>query len=312
MAGHRARAVGRQPAERGVGGRAVADDGHPGGTHHGEGPVRFVAVGFEIGQQFGVLTCGLGVRHRAFRGVIDQYLPVDQGAHDVIEHRPGRFISGGRDQFGQYTGNFPSPFREYLGFGKLSWQPIENQLVDFSGNYRYEHETRDFGGQTSFQSATDLKNAVYGGTLRDTWNNSQALNIATLSLQDYYWNPTPLNPNLPGMNFEGVIRIGGNSTTQKFDQQRLELRDDYSFAATQTKSGDHNLQAGFNADRMRYNINKSLTGNPEYDYRNDPANGFTFAEPPTRRCSASATRSCRPTTTSTASTGRTAGSSTRA
>jgi outer membrane receptor protein involved in Fe transport len=188
---------------------------------------------------------------------------------------------GGRylNQLGQYTGNFPGPFKETLAFGKLSWQPIENQLVDFSGNYRYEHETRDFGGQTSFQSATDLKNAVYGGTLRDTWNNNRALNIATLSLQDYYWNPTPLNPNLVGMNFEGVIRIGGNSTTQKFDQQRLELRDDYSFAATQTRSGDHNLQAGFNADRMRYQINKSLTGNPEFDYRTDQADLFGSADP---------------------------------
>ncbi|HEY0510749.1 MAG TPA: TonB-dependent receptor [Thermoanaerobaculia bacterium] len=197
----------------------------------------------------------------------------DEKATTPVTVGNGSFLG----QFGQYTGNFPSPFKENLAFGKLSWQPAQNQLVDFSGNYRHEHETRDFGGQTSFQSATDLKNAVYGSTLRDSWNNDNALNQATLSYQDYYWNPTPLNPGLVGLNYEGVIRIGGNSTTQKFDQKRLELRDDYSFAVA--RHGDHNVQFGGNLDYLRYNVNKSLTGNPQYDFRNDPAHGFTFAQP---------------------------------
>jgi hypothetical protein len=176
------------------------------------------------------------------------------------------------------NGAFPSPFKSNLGFGKLSLQPAQNQLVDLSGTYRREHETRDFGGQTSFQSGTDLKNWVYGSTLRDSWNTDRALNQASLSWSEYAWNPTPLNPNLVGMNFEGVVRLGGNSTTQKFDQQRYELRDDYSLAVTEWH-GDHNFQVGGNADSLRYNVNKSLNGNPEFDFRNDPANGFTFAEP---------------------------------
>lgn len=181
-------------------------------------------------------------------------------------------------QFGQYNGVFPSPFKSNLAFGKLSWQPAENQLVDVSGNYRREHETRDFGGMTSFQSGTDLKNWVYGTTLRHSWNSDKALNQATLSWQDYSWNPTPLNPDLVGLNYEGVIRIGGNSTTQKFDQKRIELRDDYSLPTFQA-GGDHSLQLGGNLDLLRYNVDKSLSGNPQYDFRNDPANGFTFAEP---------------------------------
>src|SRR3954449_10188165 len=84
-------------------------------------------------------------------------------------------------------GSFPSPFKSNLGFGKLSWQPDKNQTLDFSGNYRREHETRDFGGTTSFQSATDLRNWVYGSTLRHQWNNASALNQATLSWLDYGW-----------------------------------------------------------------------------------------------------------------------------
>ena len=82
------------------------------------------------------------------------------------------------NRFSQYLGNFSSPFHQTLGFGKLSWQPAANQLVDFSTNYRREHEVRDFGNQASFESATDLRNWVYGSTLRHQWNSSSALNQA--------------------------------------------------------------------------------------------------------------------------------------
>jgi outer membrane receptor for ferrienterochelin and colicin len=173
------------------------------------------------------------------------------------------------------TGAFPSPFKQTLAFGKLSWQLLQNQLVDFSANYRREHETRDFGGTTSFQSATNLKNWVYGATARHQWNNSSALNELSLSLQKYGWNPTPLNPTLPGLNFQGCCRIGGNSTTQQFDQRRLELRDNYSFAPWNA-AGIHNFQVGGNFDAMHYRVNKSLFGNPEFQFRNDPAAGYSF------------------------------------
>ncbi len=178
-------------------------------------------------------------------------------------------------QFGSNAGVFASPFKSNLAFGKLSWQASKSQLIDFSGNYRREHETRDFGGGTTFQSATNLRNWVYGATLRHQWNNASALNEATLAFSKYAWNPTPLNPNVLGLNFEGCCRLGGNSTTQEFAQRRIELRDNYSFAPM-TFQGQHSFQVGGNLDFMRYNVNKSLFGNPEFDFRNDPPNGFSY------------------------------------
>ena len=202
------------------------------------------------------------------------YEGVDEHATSPVTLGNGNF----QGQFGQFTGTFPKPFKSNLGFGKLSWQPAQNQIVDWSGNYRREHETRDFGGQTSFESASDVKNQVHGSTLRHSWNNDTALNQAALSWQNFAWNPVPLNPDLVGRNFEGVIRIGGNSTTQKFEQRRIELRDDYNFAVSGW-GGDHNLQVGANLDFLRYDIDKSLNANPVYNFRNDPANGLTFAQP---------------------------------
>lgn len=180
-------------------------------------------------------------------------------------------------QFGQYAGVFPSPFKSNLGFGKLSYQPADNQLFDASASYRKEHETRDFGTQTSFESATDLENWVYGTTLRHSWNNDKAVNQGTVGYQSYGWNPDPKNPNLVGRNYEGVIHIGGGATRQEFDQTRIELRDDYS--TTLSWQGDHNFQVGGNVDFMRYEVDKSQNGNPQFNFRNDPANGFTFAQP---------------------------------
>lgn len=182
-------------------------------------------------------------------------------------------------QFSQYTGNFPAPFKSTLGFGKLSWQAATNQLFDFSVNYRREHETRDFGGQRSFESATEIRNYVYGGTLRNQWNNSSSLNEATLSFQKYGWEPTPLNPGLVGKryftpSFTTIIRTGGNSTLQKFDQRRLELRDNYNFAPI-TLAGTHSFQVGGNLDFMHYNVNKSLNGNPEFKFLPNAAGVFS-------------------------------------
>ncbi|HEY7216352.1 MAG TPA: TonB-dependent receptor [Thermoanaerobaculia bacterium] len=182
------------------------------------------------------------------------------------------------NQFGHFIGTFPSPFKQNLAFGKLSWQPEQNQLVDWSGSYRKEHETRDFGNNTAFEAGTDLKNWVYASALRHSWNNDTALNQATLSWQDYAWNPTPLHPELVGLDYQGVIRAGGNATEQEFDQRRIELRDDYSFAKYGWH-GDHNFQVGANVDFLHYDVTKFQTGNPIYHFRNDPANGFTFAQP---------------------------------
>ncbi|MFL6197229.1 MAG: carboxypeptidase regulatory-like domain-containing protein [Thermoanaerobaculia bacterium] len=179
---------------------------------------------------------------------------------------------------GQFSGIFPSPFKGDLGFAKLSWQPAQNQTVDWSGNYRNEKETRDFGGTTAFQAANDIKNKVYGTTLRHQWNNDTDLNQATLSWQEYDWTQVPVNPNLVGQDFEGVARLGGASTTQDFGQRRIELRDDYNFSGLQWH-GDHNFQVGANVDFLRYDVNKFLTGNPVFSFRNDPANGITFAQP---------------------------------
>ena len=181
-------------------------------------------------------------------------------------------------QFAPFIGVFPSPFKQNLGFGKVTWQADKSQVVDVSGNYRKENEVRDFGGTTSYQSAHNLINSVYGGTVHHQWNNSTSLNEAIASFSRYEWNQAALNPGLIGQNYFGAMRIGGASTEQQFSQRRFELRDNYNFAPW-SAAGTHNFQVGGNLDLMHYHIDRNNFENPEYEYNIDPANGLTFAQP---------------------------------
>jgi carboxypeptidase family protein/TonB-dependent receptor-like protein len=203
----------------------------------------------------------------------------DEQASNSVAVTIPKYVS----QFSNFTGSFNSPFKSTLAFGKLSWQAAANQTLDFSGNYRREREVRDFGGTTSFESATNYKNWVYGATLRDQLIFGNALNEASASLQTYGWNPEPQNPGLVGKlyfapGFATIIRTGGNSTLQDFNQRRLELRDNFNFAPMEMH-GTHSFQIGGNIDFMHYSINKSLNGIPLYKFIDDPANGNTFAQP---------------------------------
>jgi len=195
------------------------------------------------------------------------YEGVDE--HAVTTVAPGTPPAGSPDlHLSQYAGTFTSPFRSNLAFGKLSWQPIANQLVDFSGSYRREKDIRGFGGQTAFEAGENIKNWVYDLTARHQWTGANSVNQGSLSWQTYGWNPASLRPDVIGQNYFGVIRIGGKDTTQKFNQRRIELRDDFTNASFNWM-GQHTLQLGGNADFMHYDVTKCQACNPFFNYRQD-------------------------------------------
>lgn len=181
-----------------------------------------------------------------------------------------------RQQFLQFEGEFVSPFEQDLFFAKGSYQPAPSQLFDLSVFVRDETDQRGFGGQTSFQSAAEIGNDVTDYVARHQFTSGSWLNEASLSFQEFEWNPRPLNEELVGQNFQGIMRVGGSSTEQLFNQERVSLRDDLSFTSLPWGGGDHVLKVGANVDLLDYEVFKRFTGNPEYQFRQTENWEFPF------------------------------------
>ena len=180
----------------------------------------------------------------------------------------------GLDFLRDYEGTFTSPFREKLFFGKLSAQPRVGQNVELSYSLRHETDIRSFGQQTSFDSAENVRNRVDSFLGKWTSAGSHALNEATITYQRANWNPEPENIEDVGLNYVGVMRIGGRDTTQDFIQSRFSLRDDYT-RFLQWR-GSHSVKAGAVLSFLDYDVSKLFNGNPLFELRRDEDFAFPF------------------------------------
>ena len=169
-------------------------------------------------------------------------------------------------------GTFPSEFRERLGFAKLTYQPSLGQSLDVSYSVRNEDDVRDFGAQTSFEAASDLDNRVDSVLGRWQLPGNAYLNELTLTYQRSNWNQHPLNPSLVGIDYEGVVRVGGRDSTQEFTQSRISVRNDYTRHAQWR--GAHLVKTGAVFSVLDYDVSKQLFGNPLFRVRS--STGFAF------------------------------------
>ena len=117
---------------------------------------------------------------------------------------------------------------EKLLFAKGSWQPTQGHHVELTYSWRNETDIRGFGGTTSFETAENVRNRV--DAVQGKWQiaGSAFLNEAYVSYQRYRWNPEPENEETIGLNYSGLLRIGGRDTEQLIVQQRPSFRNDYS------------------------------------------------------------------------------------
>ena len=180
--------------------------------------------------------------------------------------------------FSQYNGDFGSPFRSHLVFGKLSYAMSPSSSMELSLNTRAENDIRDFGGLTAFSVATRFKNAVTTGLLKHNYFKGSWLNEAQMSYQRYHYNPVAENQDQVNRfyGFGCCAEIGGNRTNQDFTQKRLSLRNDLTYSGLQA-GGSHVLKGGINVDFSKYDIIKQNQENPRFTY--EPwFNNFAFPQ----------------------------------
>ncbi|MFI5257271.1 MAG: TonB-dependent receptor domain-containing protein, partial [Gemmatimonadales bacterium] len=171
-----------------------------------------------------------------------------------------------------------SPFRSNLLFGKLSYNPSQRQLWEFTGDFRHETDIRRFGGQfgdiqRAYSAGENFRNTVATGRVKQTLYGTNSVNEAQLSYQMYKYNPDPLDFTDVGVIYDGNNRLGGADTRQDLRQGRTSLRDDYTYTGF-TKGGSHAIKIGGNFDYVTYDINKQLNENPFFTFSGSNNNAF--------------------------------------
>ena len=200
------------------------------------------------------------------------------------QNRQGRFEPQGN--IAQLPGNVTSlagqsntsPFRSTLGFGKISYNPTQSQLYEFTGDFRQESDKRRFGGQfgdiqRAYSAGEDFRNTVATGRLKQTLYGQNEVNEAQISYQRYRYNPNPFNFDSVGLQYDGGNRLGGADTRQDLRQGRLSLRDDFTYSGFKA-GGTHAIKIGGNFDHVTYDINKQLNENPFFTFSNSNSNAF--------------------------------------
>jgi Carboxypeptidase regulatory-like domain/TonB dependent receptor/TonB-dependent Receptor Plug Domain len=171
-----------------------------------------------------------------------------------------------------------SPFRSNLFFGKLTYNRSERQRVELTGDVRHETDQRAFGGQfgdrqRSFEAAEDYKNTVYSGRVKHSFFGDEKVNEAQIGYQMYSYNPSAVNANLIGRDYQGIGRIGGSDNGQDLKQGRLSLRNDFTYTGFRA-GGQHEIKLGGNFDFVTYDMTKTINENPTFVF--NEVNDFAF------------------------------------
>lgn len=172
------------------------------------------------------------------------------------------------------TGTQTTPFSSDLYFGKLSWQPAWSQLVDLSYHRRDEQEVRGFGDQRVRQGAESFEIGTDALVLRHQYVFTRGLNEASVTAQKLEWHPTALDTSVPHQNYIGILDIGGKDATQDFKQDKLGLRDDFTWMAEWR--GSHTIKSGVSYNHLDYKIQKDLFANPLFEFRSTENWQFPF------------------------------------
>ncbi|PZN99580.1 MAG: TonB-dependent receptor [Alphaproteobacteria bacterium] len=185
-------------------------------------------------------------------------------------------------QFADFLGTFAAPFEEDLYFGKLSWQPAEGHLIDWSLTYRDESDLRDFGGADAFERANNLQQTTLTSNIRYQWQTDSFLNEFAVDYRDYNYNPgaanfsevgrsfrlfeNDTNATLPGFQpdfFGGatILNTGGRDSTQDIQDNAITVRNDLTFNDLEM-SGSHTIKVGAKASFQNYQVTKQFGRNP--------------------------------------------------
>lgn len=178
----------------------------------------------------------------------------------------------------EFEGTFEAPFREELAFGKLTWRISDSQTAEFSVSNRTESDIRSFGGATSAESAEEFINDVTTVRAQHTFQSGSFFNEFSFDYLTATYEPTAANPNLPGRDYQGVIRVGGRDTTQSVEEARSTFRNNLTYDGLEW-NGAHLIKGGVKVSFQEYDLAGARCRNPLYIYAVDPVRNVDFTFP---------------------------------
>src|SRR5437763_5169830 len=170
--------------------------------------------------------------------------------------------------FPQYNGNFGSPFRESLFFGRLNYDATPTSSLALSVDAGHNSATRDFGAlfngaDHAFPFASLLNVNTYTGRAKYSVFKGPWLNETLVSFQRSRDRSDADNPGSITQFFccNFTAWLGSNNSTQDFVQKRASIRDDLTYSGL-NKGGQHILKTGVSVDFLTYDVLKRNSENP--------------------------------------------------
>ena len=204
---------------------------------------------------------------------------------NITPHPTGTFPALDTVNLSQFNGNFESPFRERLFFGKLSYALSPRSAAELSFSNRHETDVRDFGtsncnggAQCAFEQAVRYRQNVSVAQARYNIFSGSWLNEAKIDYSRFRRNPSPNESGFPQRVYQGLpggdAVIGSGRSTQDFIQRRLGIRDDLTYSGFQA-GGQHVIKVGASVDFVTYDILKDNDGTPRFLY----SAGYNYENP---------------------------------
>lgn len=178
---------------------------------------------------------------------------------------PAGFAALDTVNLSQFNGNFTSPFREHLLFGKLTYALDPSSNLEFSFNNRHETDVRDFGGVNAVQTAVNFRQNVSIAQMKFTRDMGRWLNEAKVDYSRFRRNPSPDEPGVSQRIYHYGSQnpaIGSNLSEQDFIQRRIGLRDDITYNGLER----HSFKGGVSVDFVKYDIRKLNNLTPQFEY----------------------------------------------